>query len=91
MSRAPRWPSGKGVRLERGGTGFNSRFLRRAFSRSSYTRDLQISTPVATLPGAWRYKIRAGTGWPGVSNTMTGKIKSLICNFCLSVAAREIV
>ena len=24
-------------------------------------------TPLATLPGAWRYKLSAGTGWPGVS------------------------
>ena len=23
--------------------------------------------PVATLPGAWRYRVSAGTGWPGVS------------------------
>ena len=29
--------------------------------------DLKIGTPVATLPGAWRYRVSAGTGWPGVS------------------------
>ena len=23
--------------------------------------------PVATLPGAWHYRVRAGTGWPGAS------------------------
>ena len=23
--------------------------------------------PVATLPGAWRYRVSAGTGWSGVS------------------------
>ena len=33
--------------------GFDSR-LRRDFSGSSYTADLKIGTPVATLPGAWR-------------------------------------
>ena len=37
------------------------------FPGSSHTSDLQISTPVATLPGAWRYRVSAGTGWPGVS------------------------
>ena len=40
------------------------------FSRSSHTSDstdLKISTPVATLPGTWCYRVSAGTGWPGVS------------------------
>ena len=37
------------------------------FSGSSHTSDLQIGTPVATLQGAWRYRISAGTGRPGVS------------------------
>ena len=46
--------------------GFESR-LRPDFSRSSHTSDLKIGTPVATLPGAWRYGVSAGTGWPGVS------------------------
>ena len=27
----------------------------------------QIDTLVATLPGAWRYRITIETGWPGVS------------------------
>ena len=34
---------------------------------SGHTIDLKIGTPVATLPGAWRYRVSAGTGWPGVS------------------------
>ena len=46
--------------------GFESR-LRRDFSGSSHTSDLKIGTPVAILPGAWRYRVSAGTGWPGVS------------------------
>ena len=46
--------------------GFESRW-RRDFSGSSHTSDLNASTPVATLPGAWRYRVSAGTGWPGVS------------------------
>ena len=37
------------------------------FSGSSHTRDFKIGTPVATLPGAWRYRVSAGTGWPGVN------------------------
>ena len=46
--------------------GFESR-LRRDFSGSSHTSDFKIGTPVATLPGAWRYRVSAGTGRPGVS------------------------
>ena len=37
------------------------------FSGLSHTSDLKIGTSLATLPGAWRYRISAGTGWPGVS------------------------
>ena len=46
--------------------GFESR-LRRDFSGSSHTSDLKIGTPVTTLPGAWHYRVSAGTGQPGVS------------------------
>ena len=45
--------------------GLESR-LRRDFSGSSHTSELKIGTPVATLPGAWRFRVIAGTGWPGV-------------------------
>ena len=34
---------------------------------SSQTSDFKIGTPVATLPGAWRYRVSAETGGPGVS------------------------
>ena len=37
------------------------------FSGSSHTNDSKIGTPVATLAGAWRYRVNAGTGRPGVS------------------------
>ena len=37
------------------------------FSGSNHTCDLNIGTPVATLPGAWRYRVSAGTGRPSVS------------------------
>ena len=47
-------------------SGFESR-LRRDFSGSSHSSDLKVGTPVTTLPGAWRYRVSAGTGRPGVS------------------------
>ena len=37
------------------------------FPGSSHTSDLKIGTPVATLPGAWRKRVSAGTGRPGVN------------------------
>ena len=37
------------------------------FSGSSHTSDLKIGTPVATLPGAWPFRVSTGTGRPGVS------------------------
>ena len=46
--------------------GLDSR-LRRDFSGSSHTSDLKIGTPLATPPDAWRYRVSAGTGRPGVS------------------------
>ena len=33
----------------------------------SYTSDIKIGTPVATLSGAWNYRVSTGTGWPSVS------------------------
>ena len=65
--------------------------LHPGFSGSSHTSDLNIGTPVATLPGARRYRVSAGTGQPGVSILWLGEVESLICNFYLSVAARRIV
>ena len=59
--------------------------------RLSPASDLTIGAPVATLPGAWRYRVSAGTGRPGVSILWLGEMESLICNFYLSVAARTIV
>ena len=62
------------------------------FSGSSHSNDLKTGTlPVATLPGAWRYRVSAGTGWPSVSILWLGKTESLICNFHLSVAAHTTV
>ena len=61
------------------------------FLGSSHTSDSKIGTPVATLPGAWRYRVSAGTGQPGVSILWLGGVESWICNFYLSVAARKLV
>ena len=43
--------------------GLDFRLHRGGFSGSSHTSDLKFGT----LPGAWRYGVSAGTGWPGVS------------------------
>ena len=45
-------------------------------SGSSHTSDLKIGTPVATLPGVWRYRVSAETGWPGVSILRLGDMES---------------
>ena len=47
--------------------GFESRLSRDFFAGSSHTSDFKIGTSVATLPGAWRDRVSAGTGWSGVS------------------------
>ena len=71
--------------------GFQSLWRRNFFSGSSHTSDFKTGTPMATLPGAWHYRVSAGTGRPGVSILRLGEIESWICNFYLSVAARKIV
>ena len=45
--------------------GFESRW-RQDFSESIHTSDLKIGTPATTLPGAWHYRVSAGTGRPSV-------------------------
>ena len=70
--------------------GFDSQ-LCQDFSRSSHTSDLEIGTPVTTLPGAWCYRVSSGTSWPCVSILWLGEMESWICNFYLIVAARKIV
>ena len=37
------------------------------FFGSSHTRDLNIGSPAASLPGAWCYRVSTRTGWPHVS------------------------
>ena len=64
---------------------------RRDFSGSSHTSDLNIGTPVATLPCAWRSRVSAGTGRPCFSILWLGDVESSICSFYSSVAAHTIV
>ena len=70
--------------------GFESCF-RQDFSGLSHTSDSKIGTPVATLPGAWHYRVSAGTGQPSVSILWLGEAESMICIFHFSVAARKLV
>ena len=89
--RPPRWPSGQDVRLESGRSRVRIPLAPGFFRGSSHTIDLKIVTPVATLPGAWCYRVSAGTGRPGVSMLWLGEMESLVCNFYVSMAARKIV
>ena len=47
--------------------GFESRLRRDFCGVKSYQCDLEMHTPVVTLPGAWCFRVSAGTGWSGVS------------------------
>ena len=47
------------------------------FPGPSHPGDFKIGTPVATLPGAFRYRVSAGTGWPGVGILCLGEM--LLC------------
>ena len=64
--RPPRWPSGKASTSRAEDPGFESACAG-IFSGSSHTCDSKIGTPVATLPGSWRYRVSTGTGRPSVS------------------------
>ena len=55
--------------------------------RSSHTSDINMGTLVATLLGAWHYRVSAGTDWPDTSILWLGEI----CWLYLNVAARTIV
>ena len=85
----PRWPSSKGIRLESSRPGIWFLLAPGFFPGRVNTSDLKIGTPVATQPGTWHCRVSVGTGWPGVSMLWLGEIESLVCNFCLSVAAHK--
>ena len=86
----PRWPSGKASASKAAGLGLIPAFVVDPFP-GRVIPDFKVSTAVATPPGAWRYSVSAGTGWPGVSIFWLGDTASLTCKLCLSVAARTIV
>ena len=50
---------------------------------------LKTGTLVATMPGVWRYRVSARTGWPGNCEWM--RHYSLIRVFCLNTSARTVV
>ena len=74
MCPPPRWPMDKSSASRAEDPGFDSRLWRGDFRGSIHTSDLKIGTPMATLPGAWRYRISAGTGWPGDSILWLGEV-----------------
>ena len=71
--------------------GFDSRLCHKDSSGYSHTSELKFDTPVTTLPGALRYRISAGNGWPSACILRLGEVERSICNFYLSVAARTLV
>ena len=46
------------------------------FAEIFHTSNLKIDAPVANLPGAWRDRVSAGTGPPGVSDWVRWKVGS---------------
>ena len=79
--------------------GFNSR-LHWDFSGLSHTINFNIDSPVATLPGAWCYRVTAGAGWPSVSILWLGETRfdmkplpqcGSMYNNCLSRSIPEIL
>ena len=50
-----------------GGGGGGGEGILRFVCRSVHTIDLETGTQGSALLHAWSYKVRAGTGWPGVS------------------------
>ena len=54
----------------------------------NHISDIHIRIPVATLPGAWHYRVSAGTGRRPL---LLGEIESLIGTSYVSVSARALV
>ena len=55
--------------------GFDSHLHCGDFLGSNHTSDLKIGTPVATQPGAWRWRVSAGDGWPSVTILWLGEVE----------------
>ena len=75
----------KGVHLENGKPGIDSRVWPGSFSGSSHTSNIKSGNPVATLPGAWRYRVSIGTGWPSVRILLLGEIYFFLSATSISV------
>ena len=56
-----------------------------------HTNDSKPGTPMTVMPGAWCYRVSSGL--VGHVSVYYGRVRyaSLICCFCLSVAARKTV
>ena len=68
----------------------DSRLCHGDFSRSSLTSSLKIGTPVASLPGSWRYRV----SWDCLAwcqYTVTGRGRKFDLQLYLSVAGRTII
>ena len=61
------FPSGKASASRAEGLGSIPTFAVDLIVRSTHTSDFNIDTPVATVPGVWRFRISTGNGWPGVN------------------------
>ena len=60
-------------------------------SRSSQTSDFQMGIPVPTLPGVWRYNVRAGTGWTKTMMLMIMMIMTIIIIMAIIIMAIIII
>ena len=56
------------------------------FTVPVYISDLHIGILVATLQGAWNYRVGVGTGWPCVCILCLGETESFSCNSYFSEA-----
>ena len=88
LTKPPHWPSGKASASRAEEPRFESHLHRNFLGVESYQ---WLKNWHSSGYPAWHYRVSAGTGRPGVSILWLGEMKSLICNFYFSVAAREIV
>ena len=83
----PRWLSGKASGSRAEDPGFESRLHQDFFGVESYQWHKHWHS--SGYPA--RQRVSTGTGRSGVSILWLGEMESLVCNFCLSVAACKIV
>ena len=88
FSRPPRWPSGTSYASRPRDLGSIPSFAVDLFHVESCHR---LQNWCSSVYPAWCYRVRAGTGSPGVSILWLDEREGLVCNFCPSVAARTFV